>query len=149
MNILERSKVAQQIFDEWHGQPLVWGSLDCANLASRLVQIITGKNPIADWPAYATEQQAFKAIKAMGFKSLQDAVTEHAKPLDGPLFAIAGDIVAIKSKFDRMPALGVCLGPDAVLCFYSDLDESGEMISGTARARRLDMQFAVAAWRVG
>lgn len=149
MNMLERSQVAQQIFNEWHNQPLVWGSLDCANLASRLVQIITGKNPIADWPSYGTEQQAFKAIRAMGFKSLQEAVTQHATPLDGPLFAIAGDIVAIKGKRARMPALGVCLGPDAVLCFYSDLDDSGERISGTSRARRLDMQFAVAAWRVG
>jgi hypothetical protein len=149
MNMLERTQVAQQIFNEWHGSPLIWGSLDCANLASRLVEIITGKNPIADWPSYGTEQQAFKAIRAMGFKSLQDAVTEHAKPLDGPLFAIAGDIVAIKAKRDRMPALGVCLGPDAVLCFYSDLDDSGEPIAGTSRARRLDMQFAVSAWRVG
>lgn len=149
MNLIERAQVAQQIFNEWDGQPLIWGSFDCANLASRLVEIITGDNPIADWPAYGSEQQAFKAIKAMGFKSLQEAVAKHAKPLDGPLFAIAGDIVAIKSKFDRMPALGVCLGPDAVLCFYSDLDESGEMIPNTARARRLDMQFAVAAWRVG
>lgn len=149
MNMLERTQVAQQIFNEWHGQPLIFGSLDCANLASRLVEIITGKNPIADWPSYNTEQQAFKAIRAMGFKSLQEAVTEHATPLDGPLFAIAGDIVAIKGKRERMPALGVCLGPDAVLCFYSDLDESGERIAGTSRARRLDMQFAIAAWRVG
>jgi hypothetical protein len=149
MNMLDRTMKTQQLFNEWHNQPHVWGSLDCAHMASRLVEIITGKNPIADWPAYTTEQQAFKAIRAKGFKSLQEAVTEHAKPLDGPLFAIAGDIVAIKAKRDRMPALGVCLGPDAVLCFYSDLDDSGEPISGTSRARRLDMQFAEHAWRVG
>ena len=149
MNMLERTQVAQQIFNEWHGTPHAWGSLDCAHMAARMAEIMTGENPTKNWPEYSSEQQAFKAIRAMGFKSLQEAVSSYAKPLDGPLFAIAGDIVAIKSKFDRMPALGVCLGPDAVLCFYSDLDESGEMISGTSRARRLDMQFAEAAWRVG
>ncbi len=149
MNLYDRTMKAQQLFNEWHNQPHVWGSLDCAHMAARMAEIMTGNNPIADWPAYESQQQAFKAIRAKGFKSLQDAVSSYATPLDGPLFAIAGDIVAIKAKRDRMPALGVCLGPDAVLCFYSDLDDSGEPISGTSRARRLDMQFAVSAWRVG
>jgi hypothetical protein len=148
MNLYDRTMKAQQLFNEWHNQPHVWGSLDCAHMAARMVEIMTGENPIADWPAYESQQQAFKAIRAKGFKSLQEAVSSYATPLDGPLFAIAGDIVAIKAKRDRMPALGVCLGPDAVLCFYSDLDDSGEPISGTSRARRLDMQFAVSAWRV-
>jgi hypothetical protein len=149
MNMVERAQVAQQLFNEWHLMPHAWGSTDCAHMAARLVEIMTAENPIAAWPEYASEQQAFKAIRAMGFKSLQDAVSSYATPLDGALFAIVGDIVAIKSKNDRMPALGVCLGPDAVLCFWSDLDENGEKIPGTSKARRLDMQFAVAAWRVG
>ncbi len=149
MNLHDRTMKAQLLFNEWHNQPHIWGSLDCAHMAARMVEIITGSKPMADWPAYESEQQAFKAVRAKGFKSLQDAVSSYATPLDGPLFAIAGDIVAIKAKLERMPALGVCLGPDAVLCFYSDLDANGEPISGTARARRLDMQFAEHAWRVG
>jgi hypothetical protein len=149
MNLYQRTMHTQKLFDEWHGTPHAWGSTDCAHMAARLVEIMTGENPIAAWPEYASEQQAFKAIRAMGFKSLQDAVSSYATPLDGPLFAIAGDIVAIKGKFERMPALGVCLGPDAVLCFWSDLDDAGQIIPDTSKARRLDMQFAVAAWRVG
>ncbi len=149
MNYMERTFAAQKIFDEWNNVPLVWGSLDCANLASRAAEIMIGESPIKDWPAYSTEQQAWKAIRAMGFKSLQEAVDSYAQRLEGPLFAIAGDIVAIKSEKERMPALGICLGPDAVLCFASDLDEKGELVTNTARARRLDMQFAIDAWRIG
>jgi hypothetical protein len=149
MNLHERTAKAQQLFNEWHNQPHIWGSLDCARMATRMVEIATGSNPMADWPEYSSEQQAFKAIRAKGFKSLQDAVSSYATKLEAPLFAIAGDIVAIKGKKDRMPALGICLGPDAVLCFFSDLDESGNSIPGTSRARRLDMQFAEAAWRIG
>jgi hypothetical protein len=149
MNMVERAQVAQQLFNEWHRMPHAWGSTDCARMSARLAEIMTGDNPAKDWPEYSSEQQAFKAIRAMGFKSLQDAVSSYATPLDGPLFAMAGDIVAIKANKARMPALGVCLGPDAVLCFWSDLDENGEKIAGTSKARRLDMQFAIAAWRVG
>ena len=149
MNLVQRTQFADKIFHEWENTPFSWGERDCANLAARLVEIMTGQNPMSNWPKYASEQQAFKAVKSMGFKSLQEAVSSYATPLDGPLFAIAGDIVAIKAKHERMPALGVCLGPDAVLCFWSDLDDSGEIISDTNRARRLDMQFAIAAWRVG
>lgn len=149
MNVYERTTHTQKLFDEWHGTPHAWGSTDCAHMTARLAELMTGENPTKNWPTYSSEQQAFKAIRAMGFKSLQEAVSSYATPLDGPLFAIAGDIVAIKGKHDRMPALGVCLGPDAVLCFWSDLDENGEKIAGTSRARRLDMQFAIAAWRVG
>lgn len=149
MNLVERAHIAEKVFHEWGDSPMVWGSLDCAHLASRIVELATGTSPIKDWPAYSSKQQAFKAIRAMGFKSLQDAVDSYAQRLEGPLFAVAGDIVAIQSKFERMPALGICLGPDAVFCYVSDLDEKGELIPNTARVRRLDMQFAIAAWRVG
>jgi hypothetical protein len=117
-------------------------------MAARMVEIMTGNNPIADWPTYASEQQAFKAIRAKGFKSLQDAVSGYATPLEGPLFAIVGDIVAIKAKTSRMPALGVCLGSDAVLCFGPDVDENGVAIPETSHVRRVDMQYAEAAWRI-
>jgi hypothetical protein len=148
MNLYQRTMHTQKLFDEWHLSPHVWGSLDCAHMAARMAEIMTGNNPAKDWPAYESEQQAFKVIRGLGFKSLQDAVSSYATLLDGPLFAIAGDIVAIKGSKARMPALGVCLGPDAVLCFWSDLDDAGQIIPGTSKARRLDMQFAESAWRV-
>jgi hypothetical protein len=62
---------------------------------------------------------------------------------------MAGDIVALKADKKTLPCLGVMLGPDALICFYSDLDESGQKIPNTSRARRLDMQFAEYAWRIG
>lgn len=149
MNLIERTFATEKLFFEWHKVPHIWGSLDCARMSARMAEILTGFNPMNDWPDYASEQQAFKAIRAKGFKSLQEAVSSYATKLEGPLFAMAGDIVAIKSKKERMPALGVCLGPDAVLCFWSDLDEAGEIIPNTSIARRLDMQFAEVAWRIG
>ena len=145
----ERTFQAQNLFADWHKLPLNWGVWDCARMAGDMAARITGTNPIADWPEYKSEQQAVKSLRKMGFKSLQDAVSSFATPLEGPLFAMAGDIVAIKADKKIMPALGVMLGPDAIICFYSDLDEKGEKIPNTSRARRLDMQFAEYAWRIG
>jgi hypothetical protein len=149
MNPVERTYKAQQLFKEYQKTPMLWGMFDCAQMAARMAELITGDNPLKDWPKYDTPQQAMITIREMGFKSLQGAVDSYAKRLKGPLFAMAGDIVAIESGKRLMPALGVCLGPDAVLCFWGDLDAKGQPIAGTSVARRLDMQFAIAAWRVG
>lgn len=132
----------------WENAPHEWGTRDCACMVAQFVETLTGENPMKDWPKYSTEQQAFKAIRSMGFKSLQDAVSSYATKLEGPFFALNGDIVALQSDKERMPALGICMGPDAVMCFWSDLDDKGQKIPDTSRARRLDMAYAIAAWRI-
>jgi hypothetical protein len=148
MNLIDRGHQVEKIFHIWHRRRLVWGLFDCAQLAADMAYELTGTNPLASWPAYQDEVEAMRTIRAAGFKSLRKAVSSFAKPLPGPLFALAGDIVALPSNKRSMPALGVCLGPDAVLCFWSDLDDAGKSIAGTSMARRLDMKFADAAWRI-
>ncbi len=149
MNLIDRGHLVEKIFQAWHRRPLVWGLFDCAQLAADMAYELTGTNPLAAWPAYQDEKQAMRTVRAAGFKNLRLAVSSFAKPLPGPLFALAGDVVALPSAMKTMPALGICLGPDAVLCFWGDLNEAGQVIPGTSRARRLDMKFADAAWRVG
>ena len=148
MNLSDKIFALEKFKPMWENAPHQWGTRDCACMVAHLAETFTGHNPMKDWPAYSTEQQAFKAIRAMGFKSLQDAVSSYATKLDGPLWALNGDIVALQYDKERMPALGICLGADALLCFWSDLDEKGQKIPNTSRARRLDMTYAVAAWRI-
>jgi hypothetical protein len=148
MNLTDKTFALNKFIPLWLGAEHEWGTRDCACMVAHLAETFTGHNPMKDWPKYSSEQQAFKAIRSMGFKSLQDAVSSYADKLDGPFWALNGDIMAIQSDKERMPALGICTGPDSLICFTAKVDDKGQKIPNTLKVRRLNWDFAIAAWRI-
>ena len=57
-----------------------------------------------------------RALKALGFASLQDAMDSILERTP-PAYALVGDIVGWDSGYEEMPALGVYLGANRVLLF--------------------------------
>ncbi len=111
--------------------PFAWGSNDCCTFAAAAVEAITGANPMATVPPYATETGAVRHIAAAG--GLRDLASEYLGTPLGPLMAGVGDVVLIKNEGREM--LAICNGANA-------------MAPGAHGIETLDMQTALAAWRI-
>lgn len=149
MNLMERSRAAEALFKAWVDRPLRWGEADCVLMAADMFRRLGVPSPLKTAPKWRGPRTALRALQRKGCATLFDAVDMHAGRLPAPLFAMAGDIVALPSDDPAMPALAVCIGPDGLICFGPDVDEAGAPVDGSARARRVDMQMALVAWRIG
>lgn len=123
-------------------RPFVWGENDCALFAASAVRALTWRDP-AEWfrGRYRTKAGATNALSAyveaheLGAKlsgagddrwSMRlEAVATHllGSPLDSPLFAQRGDVVALPGE-DGRTVLGICLGATvAYPCLSGGLGE--------------------------
>ena len=138
IDLITRVKACDKTSPDWFGRPFILGQFDCAHLGAAFVKAMGLPDPLDGLAAYETEQQAAKIMKAaFGTVKLEKALDGLYKRLDGPLFCLPGDILAMQSGEAKWPALGVYLAPNAVLAF----------VAGTCQ--RIDMQYAMgAAWRV-
>lgn len=134
---------------DWEGRRLCYGLFDCAIMASAWCEIISGENPMSDWPKYDSLRSARDSLKKMKFKDFEAAITSKLEPLENVYFAKEGDIVAVKSQFKNMPALGIFLAPHAILAFGVITDIDGKIIEGSEQVRRVGHDFVTGkAWRV-
>ena len=87
-----------------------WGAHDCCAFAARAIEAMTGENPAAKLPTYASEEEAM-AIKdnAGGLLELPFSLGFQRVPV---AFAQRGDLVAVETG-ERGPALGICLGRES------------------------------------
>ena len=130
---------------DWEGRRLIYGLSDCAIMVSDWVFRVTGENPMQEWPKYNSLKTARSTLKKIDFLS---AVTSKLIPLENHFYAMEGDIIAIKSQFKNMPALGIYLAPHAVLAFGAITDIEGNIIPCSEQVRRLGMEFCIGnAWR--
>lgn len=116
----------RSVIDKYAGMPFDYRS-DCCRFAAECVEMVTGKNPIAEL-SYSTEREAYRIIKQYG--GLREAVTHYlGEPSDGE--GKDGDVCLIDASNNR-EALGV-IYRDRVVARV----ESGLMDYPVSRAKTL------------
>jgi hypothetical protein len=92
--------------DAVRNAPFQWGQHDCATWAADVRLALTGQDAAAAWRGrYKSERGALRAMRRMGFSTLEAGVTGLlGAPLPTPLLAQRGDVVL------HGEALGVCIG---------------------------------------
>lgn len=94
-------------------KPFCWGYHDCAQFAAGVVKAMTGVDFAASFRGrYRTRREAVAAIKAAGFRSLEDIATAKLGESIEPRLAQRGDVVLIHTPEGN--ALGICTGVLAV-----------------------------------
>jgi hypothetical protein len=76
--------------------PFQWSISDCLTFVLDCVEAVTGEYVAADleWPAYATADEAYAALHALGYENLSAAFDAHFLPIH-PAWAGRGDIAVI------------------------------------------------------
>lgn len=94
-------------------RPFLWGETDCALTIADWVLLATGVDPAADLRGrYRTPAGARRAIRRTGSADLLALADARLGAVIPPLLAARGDIVALPGEDG--PALGICIGADAV-----------------------------------
>ena len=102
------------------------GRNDCAHLAAAMLDLAAIDHPVPKATDYKTPQGARRALKRAGFNSVVEALDATlGDPLETPLFAKPGDILALpgtndagEMEFDPiMPVLAVMLTDGRAICF--------------------------------
>jgi len=113
--------------------PFAWGALDCVRFAADAVHAMTDSNPLDGVEAWTDEASATAALaRRGGLVAATRAVLGDPIP---PAQAQRGDVVLLELA-DGGPALGICLGAQAV----------GPSRAGLVWA---GMEHARAAWSIG
>ncbi|MFV0678662.1 DUF6950 family protein [Variovorax sp. tm] len=110
--------------------PFAWGSNDCCTFAAAAVEVMTGANPMADFPAYSSEIGAARAVANVGLQALATSVL--GSPVS-PIMATVGDVVLLINEGREM--IGVCNGTTVA-------------VPGEAGMVMLGMDAAIAAWKI-
>lgn len=126
-------RLAHFIQDRTH-QTFAYGRHDCGLLVADWVRAATGTDPAADLRGrYRSVAGSVAVVRRAGHADLTELVTARLGPPLAPLLARRGDIVELPG--DSGPALGICIGMDAVAM-------------GPDGLVTVPMANAVRAWRV-
>ena len=104
---------------------------DCTAFAMRIVAALTGRDHLAEFPAYTTETEAAAILAAHG--GLRAMATRQFGAPIAVAYAQRGDLVLLPTE--RGDALGICMG-------------SGAAFAAPVGVTVMAMQQVVAAWRV-
>lgn len=121
--------------DEMRMSPFEWGVNDCTvGLVAGAIKAITGEDLTIGMPEYKDKKSALKAIKELGFDTLEDLVASLL-PEVHPIYARNGDVGVIKEG-DEMPITALCVVDSDLLIAMGDI--------GHGRRPRSDMSRAFA-----
>lgn len=98
-------------------KPFAWGEHDCCLMAADIIYAITAEDPAADLRGtYSTQEEAAAIILAAGglSKLANDRCAARGWMRTKPALARRGDLVMLIQPETEGPALGICLGRDAV-----------------------------------
>ena len=120
----------------WRHRPFAWGEADCVRFAAGWVALVTGRDPVADTVGRYGGCSAARRLMVATTGSA-DLVTATCvmlgPPLDKPLTARCGDVVAINTPAG--PALGLCAGAEVA-------------VPGSAGLVARPLTSILAAWRI-
>lgn len=100
-----------KFIEEMRAKPFRWGEDDCGPAwAGRMVEIVTGKNPVAPGK-YVSPRGAVRAMRKMGYSNLKEATESIlGKPSQHPSMGAIGDIALIKDDGPFGYAFGIVNG---------------------------------------
>lgn len=114
LELVARAQVCDKTVAEYINQPFSWGQRDCARgLVWFHVRGMGHKVAKSKFGTYSTSLGAAKALKKLGYDTLEDAIDGIGTPLGivriPPAMAVMGDIIALQSEGGGLSALAVRL----------------------------------------
>lgn len=122
-------------FAAWQNRGFSWGEWDCISFCRAMGARLCGVDPLGDLPGYASERQALRELRRLGYASAVDLVSAHLVEV-APGMARRGDWVLIPTDSLLGCAFGVNMGRQSA---HMDIDGL-VMVDAAATAR---------AWKVG
>lgn len=126
-NVLTRRRdAAEACRKRFHEKPYQPGVRDCPILAAHALRQQGVKVPYLKGLRWKSEAEGLRALKALGFADLLEAMDGLGLPRIAPAMALIGDVVALPTSH-QLGALGVYMGNGNVLAF-TDHSPNAEII---------------------
>lgn len=143
MDLITRADITQQTLDSFLGKPFTWKERDCGTLADFHLAAAGIKTPFDQTGNYTTARGALRAIRKIGFQTLEDMADEYCERIP-PAFALNGDLLGFEGEAigrTKWAALGINLGQGRALAFVN--------VDGQELCTWGDAKIAQMAWRIG
>jgi hypothetical protein len=108
-----RVEAVEATIARFAGKPLVYGTHDCIRMGSFCLRKLGVKTPLLKAGSYSSELGAARAMKRMGYDTVEDAV---GLPRIPPAAAVAGDILALPGEGGS--SICVAVGNGRALAFW-------------------------------
>ena len=134
--LLQRVAAAQATLDRFKGRAFRFGTNDCARMVAFHLKRLGVPVRLARAGSYRSTLGATRALRALGYPSLAEALDGHGLTRIAPAAAVVGDIVELPGE-PPFGALAVVMGNGRALAYHQDA-EGAVVVQPTAY---------VAAWR--
>lgn len=124
-----RRRAAQACIDKFRDRSYKPGIRDCARLVRHDLHKLGIKVPFLDGRTWKSEAEGLRVLRALGFKSLIEAVDALGLPRIAPARALPSDIIALETSH-QLGALSVAVGNGAVIG-YTEASPNGEILRPT------------------
>ena len=139
-----RERAAAACRQRFHEKPYKPGTRDCPLLGLHALRKVGVSVPWAKGLKWKTEAEGLRAMKALGFKNLIEAVDSLGLPRIPPAMALAADLIALPTTH-QIGALAVSMGNGNLLAF-TDYSPNAEILTGCTEFVKDDL--GPCAWRV-
>lgn len=139
-----RASAATACRKRFAGKPYKPGTRDCPKLALHALHQLKVSVPFAKGLKYRNEAEGVRALKALGFKNLIEAVDSLGLPRIAPAMARPGDLIALQTEH-KLGCLGVAMGNGGILAF-TDASPNAEVLTGVTGF--VTDKHGPCAWRV-
>ena len=116
LDLVKRVLATQKTVDAFKGRQFKDGKADCIQLVLVHAKHMGRKISV---PRYGDVKSAGGVLKALGFKTLAQAMDKHFTRID-PHSVLAGDIVEMPGA-NGFSALSICVGNGRVLGFHESI----------------------------
>lgn len=103
----------QSYLESCQDKAFSWGEFDCCLFVGDWLQLLNGTDLAHDFRGhYSTQFSAFKHIKTLGFKDVEDVFKQRLKPIR-TLYAKRGDVALVNYRDELV---GGIIGLNCVYC---------------------------------
>lgn len=139
-----RERAAKACRQRFHEKPYKPGTRDCPTLALHNLRQVGVKVPWAKGLKWRNEAEGLRALKALGFSNLIEAVDSLGLPRIPPARALAADLIALPTDH-QIGSLAVCMGNGNLLAFTAQ-SPNAEILTGVTDFVKDEQGYC--AWRV-
>jgi hypothetical protein len=118
VNLFEVMEATQKTVDSFKGRRFEWGKADCVQMAITHICNLGGKRIRV--PDYGDIESGVRAMRALGFSFLSEALDKHCTPID-PQNHLMGDFIELPGG-SGFSSISVDVGNGRVLCFHESID---------------------------
>ncbi len=142
-NLQRRMKAAEATRHRFQGLPYEPGKRDCPRMGLHLLHGLGIKAPFAKGLKWRNEAEGLRALKALGFANLIEAIDSLGFARIAPARALPADLVALETSHE-VGCISVAMGNSNYLAF-TDHSPNAEVLTGLTGFARDGLGYC--AWR--